>query len=283
MLNGAISGLSSTIFNVPFQVIRTCMMVHQTHDGKPQKMIPTIKSIYKKDGIKGFYRGFFPSLIRIPIGNAFFFGTLEYSKKFLNNNFKINNVLTNFISSAAGITVQSIVTNPIYLLSTRFEAMETNKYKNVFDAVKKILNEEGIKGFTKGLKPLLIKEIPSHSIFYVLYEMNINWLNKLSFIPKNSNVCLSAMISSIIVSVLDNPLDLIRTRTQYQYISKNEKHKYPKVFKAIKQIYKTEGIQGLENGVYPRIIRKLFCSTMLWTVYEILSQKKEKKDKNYIK
>ena len=59
MLNRAISGLSSTIFNVPFQIIRTCMMVHQTRDGKPQKMIHTIKSIYKKDGIKGFYRGFF--------------------------------------------------------------------------------------------------------------------------------------------------------------------------------------------------------------------------------
>ena len=66
-------------------------------------------------------------------------------------------------------------------------------------------------------------------MFYVLYEMNNNWLNKLNFIPKNSNVC-----------------------------------------------------QGSEKGIYPRIIRKLFCSTMLWAIYEILNQKKLKNE-NYIK
>ena len=172
MINGAISGLTSTVFNVPFQVIRTCMMVQNTSSGKTPTMIKTIKTIYSKEGFKGFYRGFFPSLIRLPLGNAFYFGTLEKTKNILTNKFKMNGIMTNFISSAAGITVQSIVTNPIYLISTRFEAVGVNKYKNFFDALKKIIEEEGIRGFGKGLKPLLIKEIPSHSLFYVLYDLN---------------------------------------------------------------------------------------------------------------
>ena len=280
MLNGAISGLSSTIFNVPFQVIRTSMMVQNTQNGIQPTMIGTMKKIYSKEGIKGFYRGFIPSLIRLPLGNAFYFGTLEQTKKILLNKFKMNGIVTNFISSAAGITVQSIVTNPIYLISTRFEAIGFNKYKNIFDAIKKILEEEGIKGFTKGLKPLLIKEIPSHSLFYVLYELNNKWLNKCYIIPKNLSYSISSMITSIIVSILDNPFDLIRTRTQFHFISKNEKHKYPKVFEGIKYIYKTEGIRGLESGVHPRIIRKLFCSTALWTIYEILKNNEKNKDKN---
>ena len=272
MINGAISGLSSTIFNVPFQVIRTCMMVQNTKNGKPPNMLGTVKNIYSQEGLKGFYRGFLPSLIRLPLGNAFYFGTLEKTKNIMINRFKTKGVVTNFISSAAGITVQSIVTNPIYLISTRFEAVGQNKYKNFLDAVKKILEEEGLKGFTKGLKPLLIKEIPSHSLFYVLYELNNKWLQKCSLVPKNLTFSLSSMITSIVVSILDNPFDLIRTRTQFHFISKNENHRYPKVLEGIRYIYKTEGIKGLESGVHPRIIRKLFCSTALWTIYEILKR-----------
>ena len=280
MLNGAISGLSSTVFNVPFQVIRTCMMIETPKNGVQPTMTKTIKKIYSKEGIKGFYRGFIPSLIRLPLGNAFYFGTLEHTKKLLNKRFKTNDIITNFISSAAGITVQSIVTNPIYLISTRFEAVGMNKYKNVFDAVKKILEEEGIKGFTKGLKPLLIKEIPSHSLFYVLYELNNKWIKKCGIIPKNLGFSLSSMITSIIVSILDNPFDLIRTRTQFHFISKNDEHRYPKVFEGIRYIYKNEGLKGLESGVHPRIIRKLFCSTALWTIYEILKNNENNKNRN---
>ena len=277
MINGAISGLTSTVFNVPFQVIRTCMMVQNTSSGKTPTMIKTIKTIYSKEGLKGFYRGFFPSLIRLPLGNAFYFGTLEKTKNILTNKFKMNGIMTNFISSAAGITVQSIVTNPIYLISTRFEAVGVNKYKNFFDALKKIVEEEGIRGFGKGLKPLLIKEIPSHSLFYVLYELNNKWLKKCSLVPQNLSYSLSSMITSIIVSILDNPFDLIRTRTQFHFISKNDKHRYPKVFEGIKYIYQTEGIKGLQSGVHPRIIRKLFCSTALWTIYEILKNNEKRR------
>jgi hypothetical protein len=45
-------------------------------------------------------------------------------------------------------------------------------------------------------------------------------------------------------------------------------------------IYKNEGIKGLESGVHPRIIRKLFCSTALWTIYEILKNNENNKNRN---
>jgi len=276
MLNGALSGVASTFLNVPFQVIRTSMMVNESSNKTQQiNMLQMMYKIYKTEGIKGFYRGFLPSLIRLPLGNAFYFSTLEKTKEILGKKLQINEISKNFLSSAAGIAIQSIVTNPIYVLSTRFEAVGNNQYKNIFDAVKKIKKEEGLIGFTKGIKPLLIKEVPSHSVFYVIYELNNKWLKKLKFLPKNFDKSISAMISSTIVTILDNPLDLIRTRTQYQFISKNNEHKYPSVFKGILQIYRNEGLKGLENGVMPRIVRKIFSTTVLWTVYEILNKAKK--------
>jgi len=111
-------------------------MVQNIKNGKPPTMLGTVKNIYSQEGLKGFYRGFIPSLIRLPLGNAFYFGTLEQTKKILLNKFKMNGIVTNFISSAAGITVQSIVTNPLYLISTRFEAVGQKKYKTLFYSFK---------------------------------------------------------------------------------------------------------------------------------------------------
>ena len=280
MLNGAISGAASTFLNVPFQVIRTSMMVKQTKKGKKMSMISMMLKIYKQEGIFGFYRGLLPSLIRLPLGNAFYFSTLEYTKQFLKTKLHTNEITTNFLSSAAGIAVQCVVTNPMYVASTRFEALGFNQYSNLFDGLKHIYRDEGLRGFTKGLKPLMIKEIPSHAFFYVIYELNNKWLCKVKLFPGKTAYSVSAMLSSTIITILDNPLDLIRTRTQYQFISKNKDHKYPSIFKGIQHIYKTEGLRGLQNGVMPRILRKIFSTTVLWTVYEVLNKtKKNKKEK----
>lgn len=278
MLNGAISGIASTFLNVPFQVIRTSMMVNETTQSQKHiSMFQMIEKIYRQEGIFGFYRGLLPSLIRLPLGNSFYFSTLEKTKKILKKKFNLNDIVTNCIASACGITVQCIVTNPIYVTSTRFEAVGSKKYNNLFNAFKTIHKEEGLIGFTKGLKALLVKEVPSHSIFYVIYQLNNQWLNKVNVFPMKINYSISAMISSTIVTILDNPLDLIRTRTQYQFISQNNEHKYPNIRRALAHIYKNEGISGLQNGVMPRIVRKIFATTILWTVYEMLKKNQKSK------
>lgn len=273
MLNGFISGFVSTLANVPFQAIKTSMMIHERTQLKNNiKMIQIIKSIYHQEGLFGFFRGFIPHFIRIPFGKAIYFLTLEQTKKLLSNTLHFNTLSTNMIASACGIGIQCVLTNPIALTSTRLEAIENKKYNNMFDAFKVIYQEEGMIGFTKGLKPLLIKEVPSHVLFYTLYQFTDKWLNdntKLSF--KISN-CLSVMFSSVIATILDNPFDLIRTRSQYQFISKIENHVYPSVYKALIDIYRKEGIRGLQNGVAPRLMMKIVSTTVLWTVYQRLNR-----------
>ena len=55
MLNGALSGVASTFLNVPFQVIRTSMMVNESSNKTQQiNMLQMMYKIYKTEGIKGF-------------------------------------------------------------------------------------------------------------------------------------------------------------------------------------------------------------------------------------
>ena len=45
------------------------------------------------------------------------------------------------------------------------------KYKGIADIVKKIVKNEGVKGFYKGFMPNILKGIPSKGIYFYFYEL----------------------------------------------------------------------------------------------------------------
>jgi hypothetical protein len=49
----------------------------------------------------------------------------------------------------------------------------------LFDAVKKILKNEGIKGFFTGLKISLIRDVPFSGLFYPIYEVSKGFYSNL--------------------------------------------------------------------------------------------------------
>lgn len=54
--------------------------------------------------------------------------------------------------------------------SAKFK-LENSKYKNIFDVSEKIMKNEGIKGFYKGVVASLIRSAPSNAIFFFFYEL----------------------------------------------------------------------------------------------------------------
>lgn len=274
MLNGAISGVVSTIFSLPFQVISTNMKT-----SNESSMINVIKNIYKLEGFNGFYRGLLPNLIKIPLAHALFFKGVETTTDFCKNKLKLKNeLLINSIASTVAISTECLALNPLLLVSTRNEKIGFNKYKNIIDGLITIKKTEGLKGYTKGLKPLLLKELPSKGIFYVLYQYNYKYFKKSNyyFINKYSS-SISAIISGILVTVIDNPFDNIRTRAQVKHINKEydeEDKNINKIYYTLKDIYKKEGIYGIQKGLIPRIYKKLMSGTITIAIYQLLKNKK---------
>lgn len=270
MINGAVSGFFTVFITQPLQVIRTSMMVTYL-DGKPSGFIKMIKTLYKQEGIKGFYRGFFPTLIKTPIGSAVYFGSLEYNKIFLQK-INLSKTVLNFSSSALARFIQCVVTNPLLVVVTRFEVIGFNSYKNLFDALKKIKKEEGLKGFTVGLKPLIYKEVPTAAMFYTLYEIFKKIIHNLGFFNLQLQASLSAILANTILTFFNNPIDVIRTRLQYLHYSRNKNHNYKGIIQGIILIAQTEGLKGLTLGIVPRILKRATASAIAWTIYESLKK-----------
>jgi hypothetical protein len=59
------------------------------------------------------------------------------------------------------------------------EVLGFKEYNNFFDAVVKIMKNEGYGGFFTGLKISLIRDVPFAGIFYPIYEVSKTFYSSL--------------------------------------------------------------------------------------------------------
>jgi hypothetical protein len=64
---GAVSGIMSTLITFPFDTVRRRMQIQGQHIPSNMRMsgIQMIRSMYGKDGMKGFYRGITPEILKV--------------------------------------------------------------------------------------------------------------------------------------------------------------------------------------------------------------------------
>ena len=94
--------------------------------------------------------------------------------------------MKHFVSGGTSKLITTLLSYPFTTVRTRiqqnqyFEELTEAKYKNINDVVSKIIKNEGVLGFYKGLVANLIRVVPMRSVYFYSYE-----LLKSMFIDKN--------------------------------------------------------------------------------------------------
>lgn len=57
--------------------------------------------------------------------------------------------------------------------------MEQHAYRNMFDALRRILKKEGTAGLYKGIIPSTVKAAPAGAVTFVAYEITSDWLESI--------------------------------------------------------------------------------------------------------
>merc|ERR1712176_1439310 len=129
-------------------------------------------------------------------------------------------------------------------------------YKHVFDAIYRIIKEEGVAGGWRGTGPTMAR-----AIVITVTQLGTNEGVK-EQLAKNYQmkgvklVASSALVSSVVVCVASNPLDAAKVRMQNQIVDPVTGEKpYKSLIQTIPKMVKNEGVLSLWKGLGPWYIR----------------------------
>jgi hypothetical protein len=173
--NAGVARTFTTLTVSPLSVLKTRFEVVGNNQYKG--IADAFRTVYKTQGLKGFYRGILPTLIRdIP------FAGLEYStyRFFLEMYGRYIDTTRNpydssfLVASCAGASAifSVLLTYPFDNLRVRFQTndMAGKQIKGMMPMISQVYREEGMRGFYLGYLPRLMKKGFACSLAWTIYE-----------------------------------------------------------------------------------------------------------------
>lgn len=171
VLAGGVAGGSSIYLVNPTDVVKTRMQ----NSTVKLDIIPTVREVWARNGIRGFWAGASPNVARCFVGNACELGCYDQFKHMAIENLKMSgdSPLTHLVASSGAGLVSAIFSTPVDVIKTRLMAQAgtaDQAYKGVVDAAINIPRNEGVMALYKGFWPLFQRKVFWTVIFFVCYE-----------------------------------------------------------------------------------------------------------------
>jgi len=178
-VSSALAGALTQVLTNPVWVIKTRMVSSDRNAaGAYQSMWSGAKVLYRSEGWRGFYRGLGVGLIGVSHG-AVQFAVYEPAKKMYfagrqrkgDSDGRLSNEATVVISSAAKL-VAGAVTYPYQVLRSRLQNYDADERfgRGIRGVVARIWQEEGLRGFYRGLMPGVVRVMPATWVTFLVYE-----------------------------------------------------------------------------------------------------------------
>jgi solute carrier family 25 folate transporter 32 len=195
-------------------------------------------------------------------------------------------------TSAAGADLAAVgLYCPVDVVVQRLFLQSTTnpQYRGYKDVFETILRTEGVRGFYRGVGPILVNSLPASAVWWTIYEecktifadMFEKWTDKGSekrkkdglgrdVVEKHAAANMAAgAVAGGVVTYMTNPLDVVRTRLQTQSM-KAQAYQYTSAWQTIREIVKTEGGRALFKGATPRLAEWVIFSAASAFAYEFI-------------
>lgn len=165
---GALAGICSVVATYPLDLVRSRLSIVSAAIGTRAPtdnavgIFPTTLAIYRQEGgLRGLYRGLVPTVIGVAPYVGSNFAAYEFLKQTFCPPDQPSSVLKKLACGAFAGGMSQSVTYPLDVLRRRMQVTGMSgmgfKYDGAWDATKKIIQKEGVRGLYKGLWPNLLK------------------------------------------------------------------------------------------------------------------------------
>lgn len=142
--------------------------------------IDVVKKLYGISGIRGIYSGLLSTMI-FRTNFIFWWGSYELFTQYFQNNTNLSNPSINFWSGGLSATVFWIFAYPADVVKqtimTDSPIRAEKKFPRWIDAAKHIYNQNGVRGFTKGFGPSILRSFPANAAALAAFEAVMRFIH----------------------------------------------------------------------------------------------------------
>lgn len=259
--------------------------------------IETARKIIQREGFWSLYKGLSAVYVGIIPKMAIRFVSFEQYKDVIKIHGSFGEKATNFTAGLlTGLTEAVLIVTPADVCKIRMQSQrhsmldpaetQGRKYGNVVQTAATIIREEGWGALYKGVVPTMLRQGCNQAVNFTAYNaMKKYWIERQQqqYLQQNGNELpgknqqLSGAMSLLIGGssgamgpIINNPLDVVKTRLQKQNTTKNihSGPKYTGLVQACFKIASEEGAGALWKGITPRLMRIVPGQAITFTTYE---------------
>lgn len=181
---GAVAGVAVSFLACPTELIK-CRLQAQSALASVGSTAVAVKYAGPMDvarhvlksegGVRGLFKGLFPTLAREVPGNAAMFGVYEATKQYLAGSTDTSKLGRGSLIVAGGLAGGTFWLS-VYPTDVIKSVIQVDDYKNpkfsgFADAFRKIIASEGVKGLYKGFGPAMARSVPANAACFLAYEI----------------------------------------------------------------------------------------------------------------
>lgn len=265
-LGGILScGITHTAV-VPLDLVKCRLQVDQA---KYKNLFHGFKVTVAEEGARGLAKGWAPTFFGYSAQGAFKFGLYEvfkiqYANVLGEENAYLYRTWLYLAASASAEFFADIALSPLEAAKVKIQTMP-GYASTMRQAFPKMMGEEGITAFYKGLVPLWCRQIPYTMMKFACFEKTVELLYK-HVVPKPRADCskgeqlvvtfAAGYIAGVFCAVVSHPADVV--------VSKLNQAKGSSAIDVAKKL----GFMGMWNGLTPRIIMIGTLTALQWFIYD---------------
>jgi len=261
---GGTAGMAATCFVQPLDLVKNRMQL-SGEGGKSREYktsLHAIRGIVRQEGVMALYNGLSAGLLRQATYTTTRLGIYTWLFEVASaRSTKAPGFGTKAVIGMAAGAVGAFVGTPAEISLIRMTSdgrlpvAERRGYKNVFDALSRIIKEEGVLTLWRGCGPTVMRAMVVNAAQLATYSQSKQLLLQSGYF--NDNIFChfwASMISGLATTAASMPVDIAKTRIQNMKII-DGKPEYRNAFDVWGKVIRSEGIFALWKGFTPYYMR----------------------------
>ncbi|KAH9897983.1 mitochondrial carrier [Cubamyces lactineus] len=257
---GGAGGVAAVLVGHPFDLTKTRLQT--AAPGTYTGAVDVVKKALARDGVTGLYRGVVPPLLGVTPIFAVSFWAYDTSKlliQALTPNRKDKELSTAELAAAGFLSAipTTLVTAPVerakVLLQVQGQGQGGPQYKGVFDVVKHLYREGGIRSVFRGSAATVARDGPGSAAYFAAYEVTKKLLTPAGSTPSDLNlgaVIVAGGMAGIAMWSIAIPPDVIKSRIQSAPTGT-----YSGFMDCARKTIAVDGVAALWKGLGPAMAR----------------------------